>query len=307
MQPSSRNEPAAVRELTDDLLRRWPLPSHDGDTDKDERGSVLVVGATRSCPGAAMLAAVAALRAGAGKLQIATCRSIAQGIAIAIPEAAVFELPETDDGDIDAAAAERIAERAVRVDAVLIGPGMAPDATTAALLRRLLPRLSAVSLILDAGAMAVVKEDPRALQGRERPAILTPHAGEMAGMADLDKERVTADAERIARTAAERWGAVMVLKGGRTHIAAPGEPVYRFAGGGIGLATSGSGDTLAGLIAGLLARGADPLRAAAWGVYLHGSAGATLARRMGPIGFLARELLAEVPPLMARLGGAPLP
>jgi NAD(P)H-hydrate repair Nnr-like enzyme with NAD(P)H-hydrate dehydratase domain len=94
----------------------------------------------------------------------------------------------------------------------------------------------------------------------------------------------------------------VILKGAVTHIAAPSGETYRNSqAGNVGLATSGSGDALAGIIAGLAARGADPLQAAVWGVYLHGSAGDRLARRGGPLGYLPRELLAEVPALLAEL------
>ena len=138
----------------------------------------------------------------------------------------------------------------------------------------------------------------RHLGGR---AVLTPHAGEMASLLGQDKTHVERDPAGAARRAAADLGAVVALKGASTHIADPAGTLLRYDGGRVGLATSGSGDTLAGLVAGLAARGAAPLDAAAWGVFLHGEAGNALARRVGPIGYLARELLDEVPPIMARL------
>jgi ADP-dependent NAD(P)H-hydrate dehydratase len=121
--------------ITRGLLRRWPLPRPDADADKEERGRVLVVGGTPETPGAILLAATAALRAGAGKVQIATGRSIAQAVALAVPEARVFALPETADGTIAAAAAEDIAARAEAAQAVLVGPGMLAEAEASRLLR----------------------------------------------------------------------------------------------------------------------------------------------------------------------------
>jgi NAD(P)H-hydrate repair Nnr-like enzyme with NAD(P)H-hydrate dehydratase domain len=113
---------------------------------------------------------------------------------------------------------------------------------------------------------------------------------------------VERDPARVARLAADRFGAVVALKGAETWIAEPAGKLYRYTGGSIGLATSGSGDTLAGIVTGLAARGASPVRATLWATYLHGAAGRQLARRVGPLGFLARELLAELPPLLRRLG-----
>jgi NAD(P)H-hydrate repair Nnr-like enzyme with NAD(P)H-hydrate dehydratase domain len=131
--------------------------------------------------------------------------------------------------------------------------------------------------------------------------VLTPHAGEMAGLLGVARDDVVADPVRIARDVAVGLHTVVVLKGGRTVIAAPDGRAWGYHGGGIGLATSGSGDTLAGITAGLLARGAAPETAVLWAVHLHGEAGKRLARTQGRLGFLARELLAEVPAIMAGL------
>jgi hydroxyethylthiazole kinase-like uncharacterized protein yjeF len=134
--------------------------------------------------------------------------------------------------------------------------------------------------------------------------VLTPHAGEMAGMLDADKEDVLRDAQQTAQRAARRLRAIVALKGAETFISAPDGETYCNRTGNVGLATSGSGDTLSGIISGLLARGASPLQSAVWGVYVHGRAGDQLARRVGPLGFLARELLAEVPHLMSELSSS---
>jgi len=122
----------------------------------------------------------------------------------------------------------------------------------------------------------------------------------MASLLGVEKDAVEASPAELALGAAGQFGAVVVLKGATSWIATPEGAVYRYDGGNVGLATSGSGDTLAGIVAGLAARGAPPLNAVIWGVHLHGSAGRALARRMGQIGFLARELLAEIPPLLRR-------
>ena len=143
---------------------------------------------------------------------------------------------------------------------------------------------------------------PRAAAVRAWPggAILLPHAREMARLLECEPDEVEADPLAAARRAAQAFGAVAAIKGRYSFIVAPDGRAFRFTGGGVGLATSGSGDALAGIVGGLAARGADPLTAALWGVHLHGEAGRALAKRIGRIGFLARELLDEVPGLMER-------
>jgi hydroxyethylthiazole kinase-like uncharacterized protein yjeF len=280
-----------------------PLPQPDEGGDKEERGRVLVVGGATEMPGAVILAATAALRAGAGKLQIATCRSIAQSVAVAVPEARVFALPETRAGAIAVSAAGEISKRAGRVDAVLIGPGMIDEDSVARLVQKVLPQTGKATVVLDAAALSCFTESAQCLHGLECKAVLTPHAGEMAMMLGISKSAVTLDPLATAREAARSLHAVVALKGAETHIAAHNvSKSYCNRTGNVGLATSGSGDTLSGIITGLAARGATPLQAPVWGVYVHARAGDVLLKRMGRLGYLARELLAEVPALMSKLG-----
>jgi hydroxyethylthiazole kinase-like uncharacterized protein yjeF len=285
--------------ITPELLRRCPLPQPDGDGDKDERGRVLVIGGSVAVPGGALLAATAALRAGAGKLQIATCRSIAVHLGLAMPEALVFGLEETPDGGIHPSAAGRLKAPIQRCDAVLIGPGMMDEAAVAALTADLLRTVDGPAFVLDAAALAGLRASAKLLHGHDGRLVLTPHAGEMAALFDLEKSEVLADPLAVARCAAAELRCVVALKGGCTYIVAPSGNTWFYDGGSVGLATSGSGDTLAGIVTGLLARGASPVEAAQWAVYLHGEAGNRLCRSVGPLGFLARELLAEVPRILA--------
>ncbi|MCP1613803.1 hydroxyethylthiazole kinase-like uncharacterized protein yjeF [Azospirillum lipoferum] len=291
--------------VTAELLRGMPLPQPDGDGDKETRGRVLVLAGSVPVPGGALLAGIGVLRAGAGKLQVATAASIAPHLGLALPEALVAGLPETADGGIAPESAEALAERASRCDTVLIGPGMMDEAAVANLTAALLTRLEAGQegprFVLDAGALAGLGHDPVPLHRHEGRLVITPHAGEMAGLLGCSRDRVDADPLGCARQAAERLKAVVALKGSCTRIVAPDGRAWAYRGGTVGLATSGSGDTLAGIVAGLLARGASPEQAAIWGVYLHGEAGNRLTRRIGPLGFLARELLAEIPAVMAAL------
>jgi ADP-dependent NAD(P)H-hydrate dehydratase len=154
-------------------------------------------------------------------------------------------------------------------------------------------------VVLDAAAISCSTRLARLIAAHEGRVVMTPHHGEMAALMNCAEESIADDDETLARDAAARFGAVVALKSARTVIAAPDGTLLRYAGGGVGLATAGSGDVLAGVISGLLARGTVPLVATAWGVWLHGQAGRALADRIGPIGFLARELLPEIPRLMA--------
>jgi ADP-dependent NAD(P)H-hydrate dehydratase len=280
------------------LLAGWPLPEPAREGDKEERGRMLVIAGSGEMPGAAWLAAVASLRAGAGKLQVATAASVAPGLALRLPEARVVALPETSSGGLAMSGLDRLEPLLEKTDAVVIGPGLQDETATRLFTRNLLARAPGTArFVIDAQAMNVVAD----VAAFERPPLLTPHAGEMAHLTGFDKAQVSADPERAAREAAERWNAVVALKGAVTFIAAPDGRAWRHEGGSIGLATSGSGDVLAGIVGGLAARGAPLEQAAAWGVALHALAGVALAERLGPLGFLASELAAEVPRLMHRM------
>jgi hydroxyethylthiazole kinase-like uncharacterized protein yjeF len=276
--------------LTEASLRRWPLPDPSGAEGKEARGRLLVVGGSTRIPGAVRLAAEAGLRAGAGKLQVATARRVAIGTALAIPEALVMPLDEDAAGE-PSRVSRQVREAAREADAVVLGPGLLDSAVTARLCASL-ARVARGCVVFDAGALAA------GVRATGPSRILTPHPGEMAELLGIDVDRVQAEPRPLAVNLSRDCGAVVVLKGATTWIAAPDGRHWVNTAGTAGLGTSGSGDVLSGVIAGLAARGAGPAQAAAWGVYLHARAGARLARRHGTLGFLAREIAAEVPPLM---------
>ena len=292
----------APTEITPRLLRRWPLPRPDGKLGKDGRGQVWVIGGCIEVPGAIMLASLAALRVGAGRLQIATVKAVAPQIGIMIPEARVVALRQRADGELHASGLRAALPDLGEADAILLGPGMGQ--TTAATSREFLrggrARAKNATIILDAGGLLALTRT-RARQ-REGSIIATPHAGEMARLWGVAPSEVRTRAPEMAREAALRLGVVVVLKGETTYVAAPTGQVFVNRAGNLGLGTAGSGDVLAGVMAGLCARGAAPEQAAAWAVHLHARAGEKLARRIGPLGFLARELLDELPALLASAG-----
>lgn len=285
--------------ITATMLRDWPLPMPTAEGDKEVRGHLLIVGGSREMPGAILLAANAALRAGAGKLTLATAASVAPQVAVAMPEARVIGLEETAQGGFRLEAKDRLAPLAGKVNAVLVGPGMRDDDASCELMQALLPVFSSSQIIIDACAMNVVASAPGFRFAQ--PPLITPHAGEMAHLTGQSKEAIVADPHGAAIEAAQRWNAVVALKGALTVIATPDGQAWSHEGGNVGLAISGSGDTLAGIITGLAARGAPLEQACAWGIALHALAGEQLALRFGILGYLARELPAEIPALLRNL------
>ena len=285
--------------ITPEVLRRIPLPMPEEGGDKEERGRVLVVGGGRETPGAVVLAGTAALRAGAGKLQVATGASSAPLVASALPEARVFALPETRAGKLSKAACGALAGHLGKAQCVCVGPGMIEDESVARFVEGTLRLCRDVPVVLDAGAISCLSAGRELLHALGGRAVVTPNADELEEI--YGRKAAAEGALRAARRAADEFRSVVVLKGRETFVVAPGGAAFVNRAGSVGLATSGSGDVLAGVIAGLVARGAEAHHAAAWGVYLHALAGERLARRVGPLGFLARELPAEIPSLMAEL------
>jgi hydroxyethylthiazole kinase-like uncharacterized protein yjeF len=176
----------------------------------------------------------------------------------------------------------------------------------AELTSELLKRLKTPVFVLDASAFATLKasEIPAGRAGR---IVVTPHSGEMAKFLALPRDEVDDDALRAARQAATALRAVVAMKGASTHVVSPDGEAWLSDNGSIGLATSGSGDTLAGILVGLLARGTRPALATIWAVYMHGEAGRRLAKRYGTFGLLAREIPGEIPNIMQELSGVSIP
>jgi hydroxyethylthiazole kinase-like uncharacterized protein yjeF len=286
-----------LKPLTRDELRDFPLPAQ-GDGGKAEHGRILIVGGTRSLGGAALLCATAAMRSGAGKLQIATAESVAVSLGTAMPESRTVGLPESHDGGFAQAAVTQIAELAGDADAVVAGPGMFESDSCQALAAALLD--TAKALVLDAGLLRSLDAHAQKARNRKQPLILLPHAGEMAALLGCERADVEDDPVRCGRACAERYGAVTLVKGATSHIVHPDGRLWVYRGGAPGLGVSGSGDALSGIVGGLLARGADAITALLWAVLLHGEAGEELSRKVGPVGFLAREIADEIPALLAR-------
>jgi ADP-dependent NAD(P)H-hydrate dehydratase len=284
--------------VTPEVLRAWQLPEPAGD--KNTRGSILVIGGSSETLGAVLLAAEAAMRVGAGKLQVATVASVAPFAAAALPEALVRALPETDGGAISADAADAVRDLAEAADAVLIGPGMADKKATQEFGARLLPHLTG-PLALDALGLACVTADDTCLNHLDGRAVLTPNPLELAYALHVDRDEIDEDPAGATADLADRARAVVGLGGVTSWVAAPDGRLWRDDSGAAGLGVSGSGDVRAGITGGLLARGAEPAQVAVWAAYLHGRCGERLSSSVGRLGFLARELPAEIPRAYAEI------
>ena len=293
----ANKRPVAV---TAALLRRWPLPQPGDSADKQDRGVAIVIGGAAEVPGALLLSGVAALRVGAGKLQLAGPRGAAVSLAVALPEARVFALGESGDAFLDRSAAGRAAECAHGADAILIGPGMLNENATRGFVDEILDKISDRPLVIDAFALIAIRNGNDHF-AESTSVVVTPNHSEMARLTGEKQEVIARDPLGVANGVSKDLNAVVALKGPETFIASPSGEVFRYTGGNVGLATSGSGDVLAGALVGLLARGATLDQAAVWATFLHGSAGNRLAKRVGPLGFLAHELSDELPSLMNQL------
>lgn len=293
--------------LTPTGLRDWPLPVPEGD--KSSRGRVLVIGGARTAPGAAMLAGQAALRVGAGVLTLAVAQSVAGPVAAAVPESAVLWLPETASGSVAGDSVEVIQRALGSAAAILIGPGLDDVDETAELITALVAAAPEdLPIVLDAYAIGALGQLPRhvltALRGR---LVLTPNHTELerllaaAGEQSGSEQSGSADSEAAddpQRRLAEHYGAVLSSD---NRIVTPAGNRWLAPAGHSGLGTSGSGDVLAGALVGLLARGVELGQAACWATYLHAAAGDRLAARVGSLGFLARELLDQLPLVLTEL------
>ena len=287
----------APRELNRDELRNHPLPPLR-DTDKNEHGRLLICAGSRNVPGSAILAANAAFRAGAGKVQLATAQTVAPGIALLIAELLVIGLPEAEDGGFNSDAVHVISERGENADAILAGPGMRRNDSLESIVRALLE--TDRPLVLDAATLHVLRTEADSCREALVSPVLLPHSGEMASLLDCSEAEVEQDRLAAALEAAHHYRAAVLAKGSTSFIASPDGRTWVWRGGVPGLGVAGSGDVLAGIVGALLARGAEPLTALLWAVLLHGEAGEQLSKIIGPVGFRASEIPDQIPALLGR-------
>lgn len=267
------------------------LPDREKTAHKGNFGKILLLCGSRGYTGAAYLAAMGALRAGAGLVFLGVPESIYAIEAVKLNEAIVFPLPE-QDGMLSPAALEEIEKRLPRMDAVLIGCGLGQSQGTAEVVFRLLEQAHC-PVVLDADGINVISRHRHVLRGRAAPTILTPHGGEFARLG----YSTGTNPMEAAMEAARELNCVMVLKGHESCIT-DGERQYINPTGNPGMAVGGSGDLLSGIIVSLLGQGLAPLEAAACGCWLHGAAGDRCAASLGQYGMLPSDMLDALPRLM---------
>jgi hydroxyethylthiazole kinase-like uncharacterized protein yjeF len=276
------------------------VPQRPVDGHKGTFGTVTVVAGSRGYTGAAYLSATGSLRAGAGLVRLLVAEGVYPILAVKCTEAMATPLPEAAPGALGGAALEEIARHLDGSAAGLVGPGLGRHPATWELIRALVVRCRR-PLVLDADALNALAEARHLLPDLGPDRVLTPHPGEMARLVAQSTAEVQASRREIAAAAAREWGAVVVLKGAHTIVAAPDGRLSEDTHEVPALATGGTGDVLGGLIAGLIAQGSDVFTAAVTGVYVHAEAGRRLQARQGPSGLLASELLPELPLVMREL------
>ena len=261
---------AEPTQVTQAVIDDWSLP--EPGSSKQARGTILMVGGSASVPGAMVLAGEASLRAGGGRLEVATTVSVAEQMAVAIPEALVQRTDEADSGDIAPSAADRIVELAEDVSAVLLGPGITrPDRATE-LLREIVPKLQQQAVVIDALGSAYVTEDIEGVRHLDQLAVLTMNPSEVAHALHVDQGRVSDDPLGATLDLARRARAVVLCGGSEKFVANPDGEAWQVSRGNPGLAISGSGDVQAGIVTSLLARGASAEQAAVGGPGCTGAA-----------------------------------
>lgn len=270
-------------------------PRRGQDTTKFASGHVLVAGGSRGLTGAPCLAAMGAMRAGAGYVTACVPAALNDVFEMKLTEVMSAPLPDADGAHVEAGAAAVLERARQRGGALVLGPGIGRSDGALAFARAV-ARRAPVALVLDADGLNAHAGWLEDLRDREAPTILTPHAGELARLLDTDSDAVAARRLEHARRAAARSGAIVVLKGDDTLVAEPDGRVGVSAGGSPALATAGTGDVLSGVLGALLARGMEPFAAACAGVRAHAEAGRRAAVVLdGPDGVIASDIVDELP------------
>jgi NAD(P)H-hydrate epimerase len=271
------------------------IPRRASSSNKFSSGHVIVAGGSSGMTGAPCLAGMAAMRAGAGYVTACVPRSVWPVVEAKLLEVLSRGMPD-EDGALTAAAVGPVLELTGRAGCLVLGPGLGPRAAEFA---RLVARGAELPLVLDADGLGAHAGDPEALRGRTHPTVLTPHEGELGRLLGVDSKAVAARRLHHVREAARRTGAVVVLKGDDTLVAAPGGLVAVSPGATPGLATAGTGDVLSGVLGALLAKRIEPFEAACAGVILHALAGRRAAELQGVEGVIASDVITSLPRSLA--------
>ena len=297
--PAHLAEEASAREVITPEWVRSALPRRSADAHKGTFGRTLVVAGSERYGGAAYLASMGAARSGAGLVTLAASESLLRVVAPKLIEVTTLPLP-AEDGALSSDAPEVLLAEARDYQALLVGCGLGRSRDASRLVQQTLMthRYPGTPLVLDADALNMLAEQPEWWAGLYGDAVVTPHPGEMSRLTGLPTAEVNAHRMVLAEQYAAQWGVTVVLKGAYTVVASPEGSVRVSPFANPALATAGTGDVLAGVIAGLVAQGASTFDAAACGVYLHGAAGEQARQAMGDAGVLASDLLPLIPAAM---------
>ena len=273
------------------------VPHRGADSTKFTSGNVFVIGGSSGLTGAPTMAALAAMRAGAGYVTVAAPAELETVFAVRLLEALKVSLPSAG-GSLSPDAIEPALAAIERADAVVLGPGLGRDDGAREFAHALVGAVG-VPLVIDAdGLNALAEGFPGALPERDAPTVLTPHAGELGRLLAVESREVAAHRLAHARDAAARANAIVVLKGDDTLVAAPDGRVAVSPGGAPALATAGTGDVLSGVLGALLAKRMDPFHATCAGVLAHVRAGRLAAAPHGPDGVIASDVIDHLPPAL---------
>jgi NAD(P)H-hydrate epimerase len=275
------------------------VPHRPRESSKFDSGTVLVAGGGAGLTGAPTMSAHAAMRTGAGYVQLAVPAIAEMVFEIKLTESMTHGLPDHDGAHTEEGAA-RVAELAERAGAVVVGPGIGRSDGAFAFARAVARDVKA-PLLIDADGLNAHAERLESLRERDAPTVLTPHAGELGRLLGRDSSEIDAHRLELAREAAERSGAIVVLKGDDSIVAAPGGPVGISPGASPALATAGTGDVLSGVITALLAKHVEPFGAVCAGVLAHACAGREAAARLGADHVIAGDVIESIPAAFARL------
>jgi NAD(P)H-hydrate epimerase len=279
--------------LTADLIGSY-LIHRPPDAHKGTAGHLLVVAGSTGKTGAAAMTSVSALRAGAGLVTLGIAESLNAILESQMLEAMTTPLPEIQTGILGESAFETIEKLMPGKKCLAIGPGMGQAVETKRLIRKII-QTSDIPVVVDADGLNNLAGQVQILQGAKAPIILTPHPGEMARLLDANVAFVQQDRINCTREFAVNYKVHVVLKGARTVIAHPDGRVFINPTGNAGMASGGMGDVLTGIIAGCIVQGLSPASAAHVGTYLHGAAADCLAETIGPLGYLAGDVMSAVP------------
>jgi hydroxyethylthiazole kinase-like uncharacterized protein yjeF len=279
--------------LTADKIRDYFQP-RSPDTHKGRTGHLLVIAGSSGKTGAAAMTAVSAMRAGAGLVTLGIAQSLNPILETQVLEVMTEPLPESRYGVLGDTALESIRNLAAGKSCLAIGPGIGQNEETRSLIKNVI-RQSPIPVVIDADGLNNLAGETRVLKNLKTPVVLTPHPGEMARLIKTTPAQVQKDRLRCARDFATNFGVHVVLKGAATVIAHPDGSAYINSTGNPGMASGGMGDVLTGMLAGFITQGFTPQAAAQAAPYLHGAAADTLAKKIGPIGYLAGDVMNAIP------------